>query len=164
MKNHTNLIRLLKNDEYIKSKISKFKETSMEVKLMNEVHNKIALIRKIEKDNNIKNLDLNFEENDDEVVMTNETFKLLKILFSTVKKKPIDRHELKIFYVSMIKNLTRELIISSASNKIINGERKKITKYKFNIEKIKLSLELDKYSNHDRINFNDIIKKFVNIK
>ena len=161
MKNHTNLIRLLKNDEYIKLKISKFKETSMEVKLMNEVHNKIALIRKIEKDNNIKNLDLDFEEND-EVVMTNETFKLLKILFSTVKKKPTNRHELKIFYVSMIRHLTPDIIKRTMFDKVINKQRKIITKYTLNKENIILSLELDKYSNHDRKNFNDIIKNFEN--
>jgi hypothetical protein len=161
--NHTNIIRLLKTDEYIKSKILKFKENSMEVKVLGDVHNKIALLRKIEKDNDIQNLDVDFEENDKAVEMTDETFKLLKTLFSTVKKKPTNRHELKIFYVSMIRHLSSDMITKTTSNKRIDGKPKKITKYSLNDEKIKLSLNVDKYSNKERKNFNDIIKKFENI-
>ena len=96
--------------------------------------------------------------------MTDETFKLLKTLFSTVKKKPTDRHELKIFYVSMIRHLSSDMITKTTSNKRIDGKQKQITKYSLNDEKIKLSLNLDKYSNKERKNFNDIIKKFENIQ
>lgn len=166
MNNHTNLIRLLKTNEYIKSKILIFRENSMEVKVIGEVHNKIALIRKIEKDNNIKNLDVEFEENDNdnEIIMSDETFQLLKSLFTTVKKKPTNRHELKIFYVSMVRHLTNDMINKNTKEHKINGRRKKITNYKLNDEKIKIALELDKYSNHERKNFNDIIKKFDNMQ
>lgn len=162
MTNHSNLIRLLKSDTYINLKISNFKENSMDVKIMSEVHNKISLIRKIEKENNIEKLDVNFSE-EGEVVLSDSTYKLLKTVFSSKKPKPKNKHDLKKFYVSMIKHLSNDLITSKASNVIIDGHRKNITSYALNIENIKLSLKLDEYSNHERKNFNDIIKKFENI-
>jgi hypothetical protein len=55
------------------------------------------------------------------------------------------------------------MITKTTSNKRIDGKPKKITKYSLNDEKIKLSLNVDKYSNKERKNFNDIIKKFENI-
>ena len=129
---------------------------------MSEVHNKISLIRKIEKENNIEKLDVNFSE-EGEVVLSDSTYKLLKTVFSSKKPKPKNKHDLKKFYVSMIKHLSNDLITSKANNVMINGKLKKITKYTLNIKKIILSLKLDEYSNHERKNFNDIIKKFENI-
>lgn len=161
MTNHSNLIRLLKSDTYINLKISNFKENSMDVKIMSEVHNKISLIRKIEKENNIEKLDVNFSE-EGEVVLSDSTYKLLKTVFSSKKPKPKNKHDLKKFYVSMIKHLSNDLITSKANNVMIDGHRKNITSYALNIENIKLSLKLDKYSNHEKKNFNDIIKKFEN--
>ena len=159
MTKHSNLIRLLKTDAYINSKISNLKENTMDVKIISDVHNKIALIRKIEKDNNIKNLDVDFSE-EGELVLSDKTFKLLKTVFLSKKQKTKNRHDLKKFYVSMIKHLSNDMIISTARNQMIDDKLKKITKYTLNHDLIKLSLDLDKYSNHERKNFNNIIKIF----
>ena len=60
----------------------------------------------------------------------------------------------------MLKNLCNEMIFSKASNKLINNKLKKITKYFLNIDRIKLSLELEKFVNpkiYEEIIFDNLI-------
>ena len=144
---HTNLIGLLTNEN-----IFEFKN-----KMKNNNYNKILVIRKIEKDNNINKLDLDFNENT-QVIMNDEFYEYILKLFKCKKKKPQTGRNLKILYVSMIRHLTPDIIKRKMVDKVINKQRKIITKYTLNKENIELSLELDKYSNNDRLNFNDIIK------
>ena len=61
----------------------------------------------------------------------------------------------------MLKHLCNELIFTKIFDKIINGKRKIITKYHLNIERIKLSLELEKYSNpkiYEEIIYDGLLK------
>ena len=159
---HQNLIRLFKTDKYINERLNKIYDTSLNVKVIDNVYNKITLLRKIEKDNNINMLDVDFCE-DGDVVMDLETHKLLQYVFKTKKKKPENKRELKIFYVAMLKHLCGNFINSLKVDKIINKKRKKTTKYFLNIDKIKLSLKLDKYCNPERKNFNDIVNNYIQI-
>jgi len=138
---HQNLIKILKN------------------KTINNCDEKISLIKKIENDNDISILNLNFSE-DEPVIIDDLTYKCLKNKFCSKKKKPINKHSLKVFYISMLKNLCNEMIFSKASNKLINNKLKKITKYFLNIDRIKLSLELEKFVNpkiYEEIIFDNLI-------
>ena len=146
---HNNLIKLLKNKTIFNNTI-----------IIDDSEIKIALIRKIEKDNNISILNLNFNEADP-VVMDDLTFYYLKKHFCSKKKKSLDKHYFKLFYISMLKHLCNELIFTKIENRIINGKRKIITKYHLNIERIKLSLELEKYSNpkiYEEIIYDGLLK------
>ena len=139
---HQNLIKILKKN-----------------KTLNISDDKISLIKKIENDNNISILNLNFSE-DEPVIIDDLTYKCLKNKFCSKKKKPINKHSLKVFYISMLKNLCNEMIFSKASNKLINNKLKKITKYFLNIDRIKLSLELEKFVNpkiYEEIIFDNLI-------
>jgi hypothetical protein len=133
---HKNLIDLLLNE-----KIFEF-----ENKMKNKNYNKILVIRKIEKDNNINKLDLDFNENN-QVIMNDEFYEYILKLFKCKKKKPQTGRDLKILYVSMIRRLSSDMITKTTFNKRIDGKQKQITKYSLNDEKIKLSLELNKFIN-----------------
>ncbi len=47
--NHLNLIRLLKSDDYIKSKLNKIDGEKFKVKTIDTIYNKIHIIRNFEK-------------------------------------------------------------------------------------------------------------------
>jgi hypothetical protein len=149
---HNNLIKLLKNKT-----IFDFTNENLVIDITDI---KIALIRKIENDNNISILNLNFNE-EEPLKMDKLTYKYLKKYFCSRKKQPSNKHDLKVFYTSMLKHLCNEILHSNASNKKINGNLKKITKYHLNIERIKLSLELEKYSNpkiYEEIIYDGLLK------
>lgn len=133
--NHINLIELLKTNE-----IFEFNNKH------NNNYNKILVIRKIEKDNNIHEVD--FDENI-KVVMDDIFFEYITQLFCSVKKKPQTGRELKMLYITFLKHLCFDMVIRKNEEKKINNKRKKITKYFLNLEKIKLSLELNKFKNAD---------------
>jgi hypothetical protein len=121
---HQNLIKILKN------------------KTINDNNDKILLIKKIENDNGISILDLNFSE-EEPTIIDDLTYECLKSKFGTKKKKPTNKHDLKLLYISILRNVC-----------------KIITKYYLNMDKIKLSLELEKYSNpkiYEEIIFNNLI-------
>ncbi len=60
----------------------------------------------------------------------------------------------------MLRNLCNDMILIKIFNKRINKKQKKITKYFLNMDRIKLSLELEKYSNpkiYEEIIFDNLI-------
>ena len=60
----------------------------------------------------------------------------------------------------MLNHLTGNIIVSEKPNKRINGKKERNLKHYLNKNKIKYSLELDKYSNPNQINFEkEILKK-----
>lgn len=152
-------INIIKTDKEIIKHQNLIKILKKKTIDINDNNNKISLIKKIENDNNISILNLNFNE-EDSVIIDDLVYECLKSKFDSVKKKPTDKHSLKVFYISMLKNLCNGIIFSKASNKIINHKRKKITKYFLNMDTIKLSLELEKYSNpkiYEEIIFDNLI-------
>ena len=79
--------------------------------------------------------------------MNDDFFEYILKLFKCKKKKPQTGRDLKILYVSFLKNICYDIIISKKIDKIIKKQRNKTTKYFLNLEKINLSLELNKFIN-----------------
>ena len=58
--NHLNLIRLLKSNDYIKSKLHKIDGETFKVKTIDTIYNKIHIIRNFEKSFNLKPLQVDY--------------------------------------------------------------------------------------------------------
>lgn len=157
IKNYLTTIRMLKSDEYLKSDMEERMKNTMKVKMINDINNKILLIRKLERENKIDLLDINFKEKG-KVVLSNENFIFIKKVFRSERKKPKDKSELKKLYVSMIKHLNSEIVVSEKIDKIDDGERKQNIFY-LNKEKIKYYLKLDKYNNPEKKYYHKKLKK-----
>jgi len=157
IKNYLTTIRMLKSDEYLKSDMEERMKNTMKVKMINDINNKILLIRKLERENKIDLLDINFKEKG-KVVLSNENFIFIKKVFRSARKKPKDKSELKKLYVSMIKHLNSEIVVSEKIDKIDDGERKQNIFY-LNKEKIKYYLKLDKYNNPEKKYYHKKLKK-----
>lgn len=157
IKNHLITIKMLKSDEYLKSDMEERMKNTMKVKMINDINNKILLIRKLEKDNKIDLLDVNFKEKG-KVVLSNDNFIFIKKVFRSERKKPKNKSELKKLYVSIIKHLNSELVVSEKIDKIDDGERKQNIFY-LNKEKIKYYLKLDKYNNPEKKYYHKKLKK-----
>ena len=160
IKYHLNTIKILKTENYLEKKLKELRSETLNVKLSNNSYNKILLLKKMEKDNKISLMDLNFKE-EGEVVMEEWVFYLIKKLYGTTKEKPKDKKELRCLYKYMLNHLTNNIIVSEKPDKIKNGKRTKIPMHYLNKNKIKYSLELDKYSNPNQINFEkELLLKF----
>ena len=59
-----NLIRLLKSDDYIKSKLNKIDGETFKVKTIDTIYNKIHIIRNFEKSFNLKPLQVDYKKSD----------------------------------------------------------------------------------------------------
>ncbi len=59
--NHLNLIKLLKSDDYIKSKLNKIDGETFKVKTIDTIYNKIHIIRNFEKSFNLKPLQVDYK-------------------------------------------------------------------------------------------------------
>ena len=157
---HLNTIKLLKSDEYLKSEMEERMKNTMKVKMLNDINSKILLIRKIEEDNKIDFLDVEFKE-EGVVVLSDKDYNFIKKVFRSERKKPKNRNELKKLYVSMIKHLNGELVVSD------RNKTKKDRDYRnhyLNKEKIKYYLELDKYNNPKKKYFHIKVKNKFLIK
>ena len=160
IKYHLNTIKILKTENYLEKKLKELRSETMNVKLSNNSYNKILLLKKMEKDNKISLMDLNFKE-DGEVVMEDWVFYLIKKLYGTTKEKPKDKKELRCLYKYMLNHLTGNIIVSEKPDKIKNGKRNRSSNHYLNKNKIIYSLELDKYSNTNQINFEkELLLKF----
>ena len=160
IKYHLNTIKILKTENYLEKKLQELRSETMDIKISNNSYNKILLLKKMEKDNKISLMDLNFKE-EGEVVMEEWVFYLIKKLYGTTKEKPKDKKELRCLYKYMLNHLTNNIIVSEKPDKIKNGKRTKISMHYLNKNKIKYSLELDKYSNPNQINFEkELLLKF----
>ena len=153
---HLNTIKLLKSDEYLESEMEDKMKTTMKVKMLNDTNSKILLIRKIEEENKIEFLDVEFKE-EGKVVLSDKDYNFIKKVFRSERKKPKDKSELKKLYVSMIKHLNGELVVSEKINKIKDKKRKNNI-FHLNKEKIKYYLELDKYNNPKKKYFHIKVK------
>ena len=152
---HLNVIRMLKNDEYINNKITKMNDNNYDVKSFNSAYHKIKLLRGLEKRFNIDMLDVNYTADDTLIVISDEEYKLIKQLFRTEKTKPKTKKQFKILYVSMIKNICGNEII-----KTIQIGKKKISTYNLNGDAIKYHLELDKLGKYHNNFHTEYVERF----
>ena len=138
-----NLIRLLKSDDYIKSKLNKIDGETFKVKTIDTIYNKIHIIRNFEKSFNIKPLEVDYKTSEP-IEIKDELWAFVKKLFRSTKDKPKDMQEFKPIYISMIKNICDSDMIDS---KQVRDGKTRIRTYNLNIDYIKDHLKLNQYIN-----------------
>jgi hypothetical protein len=160
LQNHLNIIRSLRSDEYINKKIIKAKEKSFNVKNMSFIYNKIKFIRQFEQDYNIRPFEVDYTLEGD-INMDETIYKYITNIFRITQKKPENYNELKKIYISMLRNITSNNLITSSQG--TKKENRNERYYKFNDDIIKYHLELNKYINPDRLHFQEYFKNKYDI-
>ena len=120
IKEHFDILRILKNKFFINHKIVDIESASFKCKSFNSGYHKIAIIRNIEQTYNIINYDVSHLNNKSSIVFDESLFKLIKGTFRTIKSRPTTNIDLLKTYVSLVKSITsNEVIISQYKTKAI---------------------------------------------
>ena len=164
---HDNLISLLKSDRHIEDRLNEQYKICYDVKLYNNITNKIKLLRQLERSFGLKPLEVDFR-GDANINIDEKTYILIKTLFRTTKANPKTLDEFKKLYVSIIKNITggSDMIKTTRSTAASqNSSKRKYTyNYKLDSEVIQMHLRLNKFKNKKCIKFDDHIKVLFDIK
>ena len=151
-----NLIRLLKSDDYIKSKLNKIDGETFKVKTIDIIYNKIHIIRNFEKTFNIKPLEVDYKTSEP-IEIKDELWAFVKKLFRSTKDKPKDMQEFKPIYISMIKNICDSEMIDS---KRVRDGKNRLQIYSLNTDYIKEHLKLNQFINPMA---NDFHNEFIEV-
>lgn len=157
IQDHDNIIKLLKSNHYLETKTMYKIKDNFKIMNVNNIITKINLLRRIEKQFKINMLDVEYNQNED-ISINDDDYKLLKSVFRTTKERPTKTQDFKSLYISMIKNITCNEIIS-----IIDGTTRKdrTRKYTLNVDLIKKHLKLNKFKNRTCTGFHEtFIKQF----
>lgn len=158
-KNHINLIRLLKSDDYINNKLNNINSETFKIKTVDTVYKKIQVLRNLEKNFNIEPLNVEYNR-EDKINIENKQWLFIKKLFNTTRDNPQNLKDFKPFYIHMIRAICGSNIITSKRERQ-TSKAKKETFYSLNIEHIQQNLLLNQYSNKTASNFDPyFIKKF----
>ena len=150
MRDHMNIVRMMKTDAFIDDKIMAMSISGYNVKSFDNVYNKIKMIRKLESSYGLGYLDVAYTKTDD-IQMTNSEYNLIKKMFRTTKSKPKNLIEFKTLYISMLKNVMgSDSITGTKSRK--KADRDNMI-YILNIDMIKTHISLDGYSNKNYKNY-----------
>jgi hypothetical protein len=153
---HFNIIRCMKDDEYIKAKIAEHEQKSFNVLSFNNIYNKIKLIRELEADNKIKKLTIGADNGEPIVI---NSFDQIKKVFRTVKEKPKNWEELLKLLVSMYRHIMGNDVITS-----LRCSKTKKYNYTYNYDKFKKIIKLDTYNNTFYKNYDVEILQLLNIE
>jgi hypothetical protein len=156
LQNHINILRLLKDDEYINKKIQEAKNNSYDIKNLSSTYNKIHEIRNLENKYNIQKLQVDYNNNGP-IEMMDDEYNYIKSIFRISKPKPANYDELKKIYVTMIKNVTTNDFIKTC--KSMKKETRNQRFYNINDEYIQFHLKLNNFSNIYNRHFHEVIKE-----
>jgi hypothetical protein len=160
IKEHFDILRILKNKFFINHKIVDIESASFKCKTFNSIYHQIALLRNIENTYNIVNYELSHLNNKTSIKFDDSLFKLIKGAFRTTKTKPTINIDLLKLYVSLIKSITTsEIIVSQYKTKA-----KKEREYILNKELLLFHMKLDKYTNKKALNYDVDILKLIDYK
>jgi len=152
---HDNLIKLLRNDKFIKDKIIKHNETNYDIKIINDTFNKINIMRTFEKKHNISTFDVTFKTDDNKIEFNDNEYNLIKKVFRISAIKPENTKDLKKIYITMIKNISFVDVITTDRNTKKNNKDRV---YELNTQVIKDHLILHTYKTKNYISFHENIK------
>jgi len=156
---HFNRIDFLRTDAEINMKFNTVEHNNYKIKTVKNLYHKIKLIRQLEDtyDINITNEIIN--NNTTAINFDDNLYKLIAGVFKTEKKKPTKFNEVVNLYISMVKHIDENLIISK---QLMTKENRKKTKhqlsYKILHEDLKLNQLRKPYLNHIKNIDNLIIK------
>ncbi len=152
LNSYFNILKLFKTDAYIKNNLDELKKTSYDIKIVNNIYNKITLLRKFESFFKIIPFDLNFELTNDKLIdkFSDDEFINYKKAFRSEKNKPKNINELRSFYVQMIENIISKNI--TVKKKVMENNIR-FFKYEFDKNLIKsyyeLSIRKNNYNDYD---------------
>lgn len=155
---HFDIIRILKDQDYIKRKLDNVRENSFDVKTVENKYNKIMTLHHLENKYNIKHLEVDYKLSGD-INMDESEYNYLKKLFNfrNTKQQPKTYDELRSIYVSMIKHITTNDIIESKQSKSRKDNMRDKRVYTLNNEMIKYHLDLSNYNNPNNLNYHEDI-------
>lgn len=143
---HFNIMKLFRNDTYIKEKLEMKHDRSLKTKLLKCQEHKILLLRRVEAYHNMEPLSVSsvgLNNNADFKQLDNDTFNSIKYAYETKKTNPTDHKELQELYVFMVKQLSSKELIKSERSK--SKETRDKTIYKLNEEFINYHIKLSSY-------------------
>jgi hypothetical protein len=160
MEKHMNIIRMLKDEEFVKFKIEDAMNGSYKIKTLTNIYSKVNLLNQIIKPNNITNImtseNLNWN-------IPDNIYILIKKLFRITRNKPIDIIEYKKLVASMITHLGD--IIDTKKVKIQTFEgRVNETVYTLNQNKLNEHIVLDRLTNRNCSNYSKSIIEYFKLK
>ena len=158
IKEHYDILRILKHELYIKHKIVDIESASFKCKTYNSVYHKIALIRNIEQSFNIINYDVSHLNNKTSIQFDDSLYKLIKGAFRTSKSKPTTNIDLLKLYIGLVKSITHNEIITTE----YKTKARKEKDFLLNNELLLYHLKLDKYQNKKALNYDKDILKHIN--
>jgi hypothetical protein len=154
------LLKLFMNTEHLQEQLKI--SDNMNVKKAGSINSKILLIRKFENTTGINPFDVNLTTSTIKFNKLDDAFvSHIKNVFRIKKEKPTNNYELKIFYVTILKNLIGSLeVIGSKRQK--TKDRKDVINYFIDTEKLKdlvengLKLKLINYFDKELLEMFDI--------
>jgi hypothetical protein len=142
---HLNVISFLKSDTYIKNKLKDLKNNTFDIKIITNKYNKIKLLRTLMNYYNIDYFDIKREPDLNPITLING-WSIYKKAFRINKSRPINKYQLIITIVNMIRHITNREIIKQKAQQI---KKIKYNIYEFNWDFIKNYVELNKFQNND---------------
>lgn len=153
---HLNIIRALKDEEFIQQKIFDLERDNYNITVMSSIYHKIKHIKSLEQRMKIQKYQINAKlENITYYDISDNEYTLICKLFRIVRKKPSSKDELFKLYISMLRNvMTSEFVISTKGT---TRDNQKIS-YKLNADFVRFHIDLNMFSNPYLRNFdNDIL-------
>lgn len=160
MEEHMNIIRMLKDEEYVKFRIEDAMNGAYKVKTLTNIYSKINVLNQTMKPYNITNI---FTSKIDTFKISDGLYALIKKLFRITRGKPEDEDEYKKLIAVMIKHLG-DIVISKLKRERVEGGRTSTTTYYINKEKIETHIELDRLTNYKCTNYSEDILKYFKIE
>ena len=163
LKEHLNIIKLVKDRQFINFKKMEAEQNSYNVVNLNSsTYHKISLLLDLEQNLNIKQR-LKVNTNIDDInffIIPEARYNLIKKVFRIGRAKPKDKKELLQLYISIIKHITTNELIKTTRG---TTREQKIT-YELNNELLKYNIELNSFSNKYYKNIDDSILKLLDIE
>jgi hypothetical protein len=160
IKEHLNLIRLVKTAEYNTDRLAQLQEASLKVNLLKYDEYKISLIKELEQFYNIKTLDVKGLGTTEFKALDASLFLNIKKAFETKKEAPTNSKELQQLYITMLKQVVNKDIVTSKQVHTRTEDRGAMM-YKMNDHFIKYHIELNSFSNKNYKNYDkDVLTRY----
>ena len=162
LEEHLNIIRSLKDEEFIQQKIFDLERDNYNITVMSSTYHKIKHIQYLESRMKIKRYQVDVKLDDITFFDISENeYALICKVFRIIRKKPSNNDDLFKLYVSMLRNImTSDIVVSKKGT---TRKSQKIT-YTLNKDLIKFHIQLNMYANPYLRNFEDDLLTYVGVE
>ena len=127
VKDHDNIIRMLKSEDYINAKLTQLHMSGIDVKLLNNTFQKIKLLKLLDTTYNIDFLN---EQGSNSGVMADDLYQLIKHTFRLRQIKPTTTEAINDLYSAMVRSITNDKTLVRSGKK---GFSTNITTFKHHL-------------------------------